>query len=822
MANPQWKSYQPPVQDPAILAFSDSKMNKAHAANLTNGGQIYNGNSNNSIRETGIVEKMLHSYGFIQCYDREARLFFHFSEYSENIETLKISDPVEFQMSFDRRTGKPIAISVVKMEKGAVTFEVLSETRINGTVVSEAKLSRGMNGSTVTEGSLSYETSGETFFLPYESEEVENNKKLSLGDKVTFFVATNKRTRTQYACQIQLEVAVEQERVMGVICSMKDTYGFIERADAVREIFFHFSEFTGNLEDLALGDDVEFSVQSRNAKEVAVNIKPLPEGTVIFEDVGVEIRRGKITKTLRGSQGRRHSDPLAGRITYETVKGPIDIPFGDKDQAGDYSLHQDDLVQFRIATDRRDQLQRATQITLIQDTFVINGEERETGIVASTKDGYGFIRCADRDARMFFHFSELLDVNSGDIRPNEEVQFTVVTDPTQLSRLVAVRIQRLARGTVHLESVRPDRLTGVIEKEPANYKQSSGKNKEGDPGIITYDVNGTKQMIPYSSKTVQGNPPKCGDKVEFQMEESKRNNTKTAINVKLLSRNQSSRQQGFIAAMKESYGFIETAEHNKELFFHFSNSEGDLNDYDVGDEVEFSEVRKMNKSSAENIRKLKPGTVAPEEIVPGVHDGKIIRSLRIVNPDAPEYPGLVQMGDDNDAENDIYPFGISSLADKRDFLQPGDMVKFQVAVVKSSGQLRATRICAVRKFQKAKVDSVKGQYGFLAYEHEEGKKLFFHMSEVNDNANIADGDEVEFVVIQNQKNKKYSACNVRKIGSSEPRPRPEHLRRKLKNLTLDEAGPKLIVIRQPRGCEDGRKGFAPRVARLPGVLIPNT
>ena len=110
---------------------------------------------------------------------------------------------------------------------------------------------------------------------------------------------------------------------------------------------------------------------------MAVDIKSLPEGTVIFEDVGVETRRGKVVKTLR-SQGRRQSDPLAGRIVYETVKGPIEIPFGDKDQAGDYTLCVDDLVQFRIATDRRDQLQRATQITLVPDTFTLNGETRET------------------------------------------------------------------------------------------------------------------------------------------------------------------------------------------------------------------------------------------------------------------------------------------------------------------------------------------------------------------------------------------------------------------------------------------------------------
>ena len=36
------------------------------------------------------------------------------------------------------------------------------------------------------------------------------------------------------------------------------------------------------------------------------------------------------------------------------------------------------------------------------------------GVVASLKEGFGFIRCCDRDARMFFHFSELLDSVSTD------------------------------------------------------------------------------------------------------------------------------------------------------------------------------------------------------------------------------------------------------------------------------------------------------------------------------------------------------------------------------------------------------------------------
>lgn len=39
-----------------------------------------------------------HSYGFIQCCEREARLFFHFSEYSGDINTVKIGG--EFKVHY--------------------------------------------------------------------------------------------------------------------------------------------------------------------------------------------------------------------------------------------------------------------------------------------------------------------------------------------------------------------------------------------------------------------------------------------------------------------------------------------------------------------------------------------------------------------------------------------------------------------------------------------------------------------------------------------------------------------------------------------------
>ena len=56
------------------------------------------------------------------------------------------------------------------------------------------------------------------------------------------------------------------------------------------------------------------------------------------------------------------------------------------------------------------------------------------------------------------------------------------------------------------------------------------------------------------------------------------------------------------------------------------------------------------------------------------------------------------------------------------------------------------------------------QFGFLTHEVEDGKKLFFHMTEVHDGADLRAGDEVEFVIVQNQRNSKYSAVSLRKLA----------------------------------------------------------
>ncbi|KAK6169090.1 hypothetical protein SNE40_020210 [Patella caerulea] len=802
--SPQVKKLSTQSSDPAIMSFHQGPNNvNSYSLQTTS-------TTSNGVRETGLIDKLQHSYGFINCCDREARLFFHFSEYNGNLDTMKTGDAVEFQMSYDRRTGKPIAIAVVKVDQSMISTETVNGEKCNGIIVQEAKPTKAKNGTVQngqdTMGRVTYEHSGECFFLPYTVDDIcDSLIKLKAGDHVHFTIATDKRTGQVRARQLDLVESPTNKKQQGVVCSMKESFGFIERSDVVREIFFHYSEFNGNINDLILGDDVDFCVQNRNGKEVAIEVSRLPEGTVIFEDVSVNRIKGKVLKELKNPNNRRLSDPLGGRLIYETPKGTMEVPYGDKDQVGEYTLMQGDFVEFNVATDRRDKLQRATNISLLEETFQKVGEQRESGLVASLKEGYGFIQCVDRDVRMFFHYSELLDPTHV-IKVQDDMEFTVIQDPSSPNRHIAIRIKPLIKGSVSLLTIHPQKYIGTVEKEPSTHKTQS-KSKDSENGSIVYDYDGAIQKIYYSSKDVLDakNSPRYGDKVEFSIAEQKRNGVKVAIDVRVVLRNITGRCQGFIATLKDNYGFIENAEHDKEVFFHYSSYDGDIGELELGDEVEYVLARKSSKLSAENIYKLNKGTVAPVEIQRelGQLQGRIIRPMRIVNPDQDEYSGLVQVGEELNNEAICYPYGITSLADKRDFLQKGDLVKFQVAAVKDCGKLRAVNIAASRKYIRATVDSVKGQFGFINYEVEDGKKLFFHMTEVHDGAGITPGNEVEFVVVQNQRNGKYSACSLRKITESR---RPERLISRLKSMS-DESAPRIVVIRQPKGPDDTSKGF---------------
>ncbi|XP_058828474.1 cold shock domain-containing protein E1 isoform X2 [Topomyia yanbarensis] len=878
--------------NPMMNMSSNAGNNSGTGGNSSNtygsGPQNNNGSdANQGTRETGIIEKLLHSYGFIQCCERQARLFFHFSQFGGTIEHLKIGDPVEFEMTYDRRTGKPIASQVTKIAPEVV----LSEERVTGTVTTELKteLSNASSSDTTT-GRISYENRGECFFLPYTKDDVEGNVTLRAGDKVSFQIATNQRGNLG-ACHIRLENPAHPVKYRGVVCSMKDTFGFIERADVVKEIFFHFSE-TDNTIELRPGDDVEFIIQTRNGKEVACNIARLPPGSVIFEDVDSTIYKGQVLKSLdRNNQLRQqNNDPLPGRIRYRAADhSEVEVPFGDKDQKGDFTLRHGDWVQFLLATDRRDQLQRATSISLLDETFQVSGEKREQGVVASLKEGFGFLRCVERNPRLFFHFTEVLDT-SREICVDDEVEFTVIQDPGSSfanTRQSAIRIKHLPTGTVKFENLIESNVEGIVSREAPKSPTKSQDRTEG--GVISYGQGPNKKTIMYFLKDCD-KAPRVGDKVRFNICQVKRNKELIATNIQeitnnphqlqqqtslnagvdqqqLLQQQQSQQMQlaslqtlqqaphspsagmnngnrtlnnsssmlkanyangniktgkiqhGFIAVLKENFGFIETIEHDQEVFFHFSNFIGNTSALELGHEVEYSlstrsAVNAGNCIPAENVKIISKGSIPQSKVLPALYNGIVLRPLRCINPDQLEYCGLVQVRNETGDALSTHEFGITSLKNKRDLLQKDDVVTFKI-----DEQNRAVEVTSIRTKKQAKVDSVKGLFGFLDFEVEEGKKLFFHMSEVQGGGSLYPGDSVEFSIVTNQRNGKTSACNMIKVADMNGM-RAERLLSRIKINSVDDSGPRLTVIRAPKG-PDGTKGFhiSVRAPRLVGICL---
>ena len=67
---------------------------------------------------------------------------------------------------------------------------------------------------------------------------------------------------------------------------------------------------------------------------------------------------------------------MPGRIKVDFVI-PKELPFGDKDTKSKVTLLEGDHVRFNISTDRRDKLERATNIEVLSNTFQFTNEARE-------------------------------------------------------------------------------------------------------------------------------------------------------------------------------------------------------------------------------------------------------------------------------------------------------------------------------------------------------------------------------------------------------------------------------------------------------------
>merc|ERR1712127_1150722 len=221
-----------------------------------------------------------------------------------------------------------------------------------------------------------------------------------------------------------------QQLYRGVISSLKDSFGKIEREDQFKETFFHFTEYNnhGNnkerssisngggsdavvaQKELRLGLNVEFEIQDKYGKEIACNIRKLPDRTVSFDELSANVFVGRIIQppqplvanSATNSAETTHDIGISvGRLIFDyNDDSLVELKFTDRDRielGGEYTLLEGDFVQFRIATDKRSiansyannananaVTRRATQISLIEEhSLKANAgntkEDRQTG-----------------------------------------------------------------------------------------------------------------------------------------------------------------------------------------------------------------------------------------------------------------------------------------------------------------------------------------------------------------------------------------------------------------------------------------------------------
>ena len=129
--------------------------------------------------------------------------------------------------------------------------------------------------------------------------------------------------------------------------------------------------------------------------------------------------------------------------------------------------------------------------------------------------------------------------------------------------------------------------------------------------------------------------------------------------------------QGYIAALKDGFGFIETISHDREIFFHFSNVESKADRLEVGLEVEYTVFNreKGGKVSAENVRLMRRGTIPSLTGTEEVLHGKVVRPLRSVNPDQTDYCGLIQVKNEDGSSKCYIPQNLKNNVNVKKFVK---------------------------------------------------------------------------------------------------------------------------------------------------------
>jgi len=426
------------------------------------------------------------------------------------------------------------------------------------------------------------------------------------------------------------DVVVKSPREFGIIALLKDDkgFGFIKSPAAVENLFFHVSRLINERDwpsdRVRVGDECEFElVADRSGNLSADMVRSAPEGSAVFEKVSATGVSGKIVKDLRKVRspfgGRNNTvDQFEGRLEY-TPEGegdepaePVELPFGFADiDSINAQLWEGDEVTFDVVDDLRFKKRIAANFTLVR----CSPKDRTTGIVDLVKDGFGFIECSDRPARLFFHFQEILqdEHSEGRMRARTEVEFSVTKNHQQSKgkdKEIAVRVVTLPRGTVKFEEQIAEKVRGKVlkveslsarqqqQQQRGQHNRFGSRNRNAIQGEIEVQppadaADAEPYTVSFNGQSVRfDHTLRKDDELVLDVMLDKRAQKRYATNVVLVKPAASEkREQGIVESVKETFGFIDGFGEWRKIFFHQSNVlrtlKGDLVPVESGTEVEF-------------------------------------------------------------------------------------------------------------------------------------------------------------------------------------------------------------------------------------------
>ena len=223
---------------------------------------------------------------------------------------------------------------------------------------------------------------------------------------------------------------------------------------------------------------------------------------------------------------------------------------------------------------------------------------------------------------------------------------------------------------------------------------------------------------------------------------------------------QAPREQGVIHTLLDKFGFIHCANRPTELFFHHTSIQAHWDTLNIGDEVEFTvgygsgRRGEEDKIRAQDVRILPEGSVVWEK---EVEKDKVWEG-RVKSAHAGRDRGGVLAVEDVDGEI------LYTIDDCKSRLGKGDTVQFSLVIESRTGNKLARNIKLIQSererqnlereakllenttVERGVVVKTKGDFGFLK-SVSRLEEVYFHISHVEENLQIKEGQEVEFYVI---------------------------------------------------------------------------